>query len=200
MADPESPDPGPFSSFARFVAETRKKYIGRDLADNPKPYVPLSALQKFWEPARISSVLSAFPHRLDISVGLITRSYLRIFSTLVYADPDAVRTLEDLFISHNFTDEKLPWGSRPREWPNTPFFKKLFKKFARDQWQFFPLHFHPDRLHNRLIRDQHVLPIRFTEEIAQGTAASVRAFAILPEYNDLALKVCFPRSCPVSRV
>ena len=42
MADPH---PGPFSEFAKFVAMTREEHIGRDLAGNPKPYIPLSALR-----------------------------------------------------------------------------------------------------------------------------------------------------------
>jgi len=191
------PDPGPFSKFAQFVAVTRERHIGRDLADNPKPYVPLSALEEYWTAARISGVLGAFPRRLDISVGVIRRSYLRIFSTLVYTNPEAVRSLADLFISHNLTDERLPWSSRPSEWPNAPFFNNFFEQIAGNQWQFFPFRFHPDELQNRLVRDHLVLPIDFTEDIAHGTAASVRAFVIHPGYNELVTKVRFHFNLPI---
>lgn len=187
-------NPDPFSRFAEFVAETKSKHIGHDTAENRRPYVPLSALHEYWTPSRISSVLRAFPDRLDIDIGVIKRSYLRLFSTLVYTHHDTVPSLAGLFISRNLTDEKLPWRSRPSEWPDEKFFRDFFDRIAKHQWQFFPLDFHADQLHDRHIDEQCILPIDFVKEIAHGSTASVRAFDIHPEFNHLAPKVCFPHS------
>lgn len=192
------PDPGPFAQFAEFVAVTRAKHIGHDIAENAKPYVPLSALQEYWTPAKILSVLRAFPDRPGVNVGVIRRSCLRIFSTLVYTDRETVRSLADLFISHNITDDRLPWSRRPSEWPDADFHNNFFDKIADNQWQFFPFHFHPDHLYNRPISDHCVLPIDFKENIVHGNVASVCTFDIHPEYNDLVPKVCFSLGLPCS--
>src|SRR4051812_42977180 len=101
-----SVNPEPFRRFAEFVAISKR--TGHDIAGNPKAYVPLSALRTYWTPAAISRVLQAFPDRLDISVPVVKRLYLRIFSTLVYTGPDAVLNLQSLFISRRITDDGFP--------------------------------------------------------------------------------------------
>ncbi len=186
------PDPAPFVKFVEFIATTRDKYIGHDLAENPTPYVPLSVLKQYWTPANILSVLRAFAAYPDIDVSVIHRSYLRIFSTLVYAKPEAVHNLPALFIRRNLTDDKLPWSSRPGEWPNETLFNDFFDLIAKHQWQFFPFDFHPDRLYDHTIDNACILPITFKEHIRQGMAASVYSFDIHPEYNHLASRVRFP--------
>ncbi len=194
------PEPGPFSKFAEFVADTKSKNIGHDIAGNPKKYVPYSALVTYWTTGSISRVLRAFPGsgRLDIDIDLIKRRYLRIFSTLVYTSPAAVNNFQNLFISKNLDDKRLPWRSRPSEWPDEKFFRDFFKQIAPHQWQFFPFDFSRDNLHDLRIDDECILPIDPTTPIAQGSAATIERFEVHPESNNLAHRVR-PPSPPLFR-
>ncbi|KAK3904039.1 hypothetical protein C8A05DRAFT_42815 [Staphylotrichum tortipilum] len=170
-------------AFVEFVDTTKANHIGHDLAREARPYVPLSALREYWTASNVASVLRSFPVHPDIEVGIIRRSYLRIFSTLVYADLELVRSLPDLFVSRGITDSRLPWNRQPSEWPDAPIFNNFFKRIAKSQWQFYPFDFHPDQLYNRILSDEWILPINFTTTINQGAAASVYSFDINPEYN-----------------
>ena len=181
-------NPEPFRRFAEFVADSKR--IGRDIVGNPKSYVPLSALERHWTVNAISRVLQAFPDRLDIDVHIIKRQYLRVFSTLVYAGPEAVRNLQPLFISRNLTDDSFPRRSRPSEWPDEKFFRDAFKEFAPSQWQFFPLHFRSHLLQDRYVDDECVLPIEPSHQIAHSSTAVVERFDIHDELNHLEDRVC----------
>ena len=185
-------DPEPFRRFAAFVADVKSKHVGRDIAGNSKNYVPLSALRGYWTPDNVARVLHAFSgnNRLIIDIGVIKRQYLRIFSTLVYSGPEAVLNLQRLFISYKLTDNNLPWRVRPSEWPDEKFFREFFKeKFAPHQWQFFPLGFHPDHLHDLIVGDDCILPIDRPVQIFHSYASDVEHFDIHDEYNHLE-RVC----------
>ena len=182
----------PFSAFAEFVAETKSKYIGCDIAGNPKPYIPRSELKKYWTVQRISKVLHAFSERLDLNPDLIQRAYLGIFSTLVYTHHDDLHLLARLFFSLNVSDRRLPLPSRPNEWPDEPLHRDFFSRFAENQWLFFPLPFDADELCNRDINDRCVLPITLGDQISHGTAASICRFDVHLEYNKIGL-VRFPK-------
>ncbi|KAL2189195.1 hypothetical protein L209DRAFT_682575 [Thermothelomyces heterothallicus CBS 203.75] len=181
-------NPDPFFRFSEFVNEAKSKHVGHDIAGNAKPYVPLSALSEYWTPHRISSVLRAIPGRLNVDPGLIRSSYLRIFSTLVYTGPDTVGSLTNLFISRNLDDDCFPRHTRPNEWPDEAFFCKFFDSIAPHQWQFFPLPFHPHKLHDRHLHKEYILPIDPVTEIDHSSAASIQRFDIHAEYNDLSPK------------
>jgi len=187
-----SVNPEPFRKFAEFVASVKPAHIGRDIAGNSRNYVPLSALQEYWTPKRISRVLHAFPERLDLDIGTIRRQYLRIFSTLVYSDNDAVRNLQPLFISPNLSDESLPWRSPPSAWPDEKFFRDVFNQIAGHQWQFFPLHFRSDQLQDRYCHDECILPIDPPAQIAHSNTTSIERFDIHDDFNHLADPVCYP--------
>jgi hypothetical protein len=180
-----------FSRFAQFVAETNLKRIGHDIAGNSREYIPLSALEKYWSKKRISCVLNSFSPRLDFDVGVIGDHYLRIFSTLVCTGRDTVEDLAKLFINHNLSDEKLPLGSRPTEWPDQHFFRNFFARIAEHQWQFFPLPFSSGKLQDLHIPDERILPINWGTQLSHGAAADVHVFDIHREFNHLSPKVCF---------
>lgn len=184
-------DPEPFRKFAEFVTEVKPKHIGRDIAGNSKNYVPFSALEGYWTEGRISRVLHAIPGRLDVDIGIIRRQYLRIFSTLVYTGPDAIRCLQPLFISHNLPDETLPRRQRPSAWPDEKFFRDFFKQIAANQWQFFPLHFRSERLQDLYVLDERILPIDPPVSIAQSNTTVIERFDIHDGFNHLEL-VCLP--------
>lgn len=179
----------PFLQFVGFVSEVKSKYVGQDIAGNVKPYVPLSSLSEYWTPRRINGVLRAIPGRLDVDPSLIRASYLRIFSTLVYAGPETIGGLTDLFISHDLNDDRFPLHARPSEWPDEDLFCKFFDRIAPHQWQFFPLTFHPLKLHSRILHKECILPISSVTEINRTWPASVLKFDIHAEYNGLSPKV-----------
>ena len=179
-------NPDPFRKFAEHVADVKPKHVGRDIAGNSKNYVPVSDLREYWTSARISRVLHAFSgDRLDIDVSVIRQQYLRIFSTLVYTGPNAVRNLQPLFISRKLTDESLPWRFRPNAWPDEKFFREFFKEIASNQWQFFPLDFRPEHLHDLFVDDECILPIDSPTEIAHSALTAVQRFDIHDDYNHL---------------
>ena len=189
----QSVNPEPFRKFSEFVGDTKLGHIGRDIASNPKNYVPLSSLREYWTPSRVSRVLHAFSgDRLDIDVATIRTRYLRTFSTLVYTGPDAVRNLQPLFISLNLTDNSLPWPSRPSAWRNEKFFCDFFKAIRAHQWQFFPLNFRSDQLQDRFVDDECILPIDPPVQIAHSNTTIIERFDIHSEFNDLD-RVCFLR-------
>jgi hypothetical protein len=184
------PDPVPRASFVNFVAETKKKHIGRNLSEEePKPYVPLSALREYWTASNVADVLRAFSTHPGVDVPPIRRSYLRIFSILVLTNDEAVRKLPSYFMSRGITDDKLPWTQRPTEWPDEKLYNDFFDAMEKHQWQFYPFEFHPDHLYDRIISSDRILPISFREQLKHGTAASVRSFSIHPEYNHLMRRV-----------
>ncbi|KAK0652661.1 hypothetical protein B0T16DRAFT_427050 [Cercophora newfieldiana] len=152
-------NPEPFRRFAEFVADIKPKHVGRDIAGNPKSYVPLTALRE--------------------------RQYLRIFSTLVYTGHDAVRNLQPLFISRKLTDENLPRRDRPNTWPDEKFFREFFKEIVGNQWQFFPLNFCPEDLQDLYVDDECILPIDSPVQIAHSNTTVVERFDIHAEFNDL---------------
>lgn len=180
-----SVNPEPFRKFAEFVANVKPAHIGRDIAGNSRNYVPLSALQEYWTPKRISRVLHAFPERLDLDIGIIRRQYLRIFSTLVYSENDAVRNLQPLFISRNLSDGSFPWRNPPSAWPDEKFFRDVFAQIAGHQWQFFPLHFRSDRLQDLYADDECILPIDPPTQIAYSNTTSIERFDIHDDFNHL---------------
>ncbi|KAK5658133.1 hypothetical protein OQA88_2105 [Cercophora sp. LCS_1] len=183
MASPTVISQEPFSKFAEFVAETKLNHIGRDIAGNEKRYVPLSALRGYWTASRISRVLHAFSPRLDIAINIIKRHYLRIFSTLVYTGRDAVQNLQ-LFIKYNLSDEVFPSATRPTAWADAPIFREFFDRIVSNQWQFFPLHF-DDKLHDRQIHRDCILPIDAFVTIHQTNTTAIQRFDIHPDFNHL---------------
>jgi hypothetical protein len=201
-----SVDTEPFRKFADFVAEIKPRHAGQDITGETKHYVPLSALREYWTGVRISRVLRAFPgNPLAISVGVIREHYLRIFSTLVYTNENAVRSLQSLFISHNLTDLSGPWRSRPGSWPDEKFHRDFFKQIAGNQWQFFPLDFRATQLHDRFLADEHILPIDPPIPIKPPSTTVVKC-DIHADSNHLVGRVCplcfslsFPGSLPVHR-
>src|SRR4051812_39261061 len=127
-------NPDPFQDFADFIAGTREKYVGHDIAGNEHHYVPWSELVEYWNPVRIRRVLHAFEPRIDVHVDVIREHYLRIFSTLVYTDAQAVRNFKNLFVRHDLRDEKLPLRARPDSWSNEKFYNDIFAEISPVQW------------------------------------------------------------------
>ncbi|KAM7212204.1 hypothetical protein V8F06_012416 [Rhypophila decipiens] len=178
-------NPEPFVHFTEFIAETRNKYKGHDIAGNEHQYVPWSELAQYWTPTRIRRVLYAFESRIDVDVNVIREHYLRIFSTLAYTGPQAVRSFNIIFVRHDLRDEKFPLRARPDIWPDGKFFNDIFNEISPVQWQFFPLDFTHHHVQDCHIDDKCILPIDAPQPISHGTFATVERITIHDEYNNL---------------
>lgn len=183
----------PFALFANFIAREKEKHVGQDLAGNIACYVPLCALQTYWNNRRITQVLSAVQPHLQANVHSIKTRYLRVFSALVCASNSAVCNLQRQFISHDLNDTKLPLRERPVEWGDTPFHRDLFQQIRGSQWAFFPLCFHEHQLQDRELPKEYILPIDPPIEITHGDAARIEKFTLHDSCNELVPKVrCHP--------
>ncbi|KAM7183965.1 hypothetical protein V8F33_013281 [Rhypophila sp. PSN 637] len=90
-------NPEPFVHFTEFIAETRNKYKGRDIAGNEHQYVPWSELAQYWTPTRIRLVLHAFESRIDVDVTVIQETLPPYFlHTCLYWSPSRPKLQHNL--------------------------------------------------------------------------------------------------------
>lgn len=123
-----------------------------------KNYMPLSALQKYWTTARIHKVLNV--NRLWYQPEVIRAKYLRVFSTLVYANTStSIREFE----AADFSDKSLPLVYRP-PWISSD---DLFTRFDHFQWKFCPLEFKLGDF-DRSIPPDAILPFQCKEDLTAG--------------------------------
>ncbi|KAL7627710.1 hypothetical protein AAE478_001904 [Parahypoxylon ruwenzoriense] len=165
----------PFAHFSNFVHEQERRYVGKDMIDNSKPYIPHQALRAYWTKPRISQVQNAYNPPLAFNIDSIRDHYIRIFSTLVYCRE--VGRLEE-FTKHSLHDDRLPLKGYPREWFRDPHSDSVFSKIFEHQWLFFPLIFTPTQLEDHHLDDKQVLPIIELSHITSGDAAIVQKITI----------------------
>jgi hypothetical protein len=185
-------DADPFTRFADYVEREKSTHVGRDISDNDndRQYVPPAALARYWTPERMGQVQSAFGGKCVFNVRLVMRSFLQVFSTLVYSGPDFARHLPN-FIRHNLCDVKFPLIECPKHWgtPVAPVYKALFDTINKWQWMFFPLVFEPHSVDNRLLDPRQILPFGPPKMLRQGDAASIQTVVIHDSCNRLVSEV-----------
>jgi len=191
-------DPNPFRKFAEFVAETKIRHMGSDIAGNQHGYVPFSKLNEYWGPVRIKRVLQAFTPHIVVDVDLIRGHYLRIFSTLVYTGIQATGSFTKLFVRLENSDEKFPLRAPPDSWPREKLYGDIFNEISSYQWQFFPISFTPHHLQDLHFDDQVILPIYLAIPIAHNISGMVERITIHDEYNHLMPQVRTPEFAPVN--
>lgn len=179
-------NPDPFADFAHVVSHATAKHIGWDAAGNETGYVPFDVLKQHWTPRRISEVLRAIKKEDETTPNIknIGDHYLRIFSTLVDAGPQAVRYLQCLFISHGLTDAKLP-SAEPRPSRNDDHFTRCFRSISDHQWKFFPLDFQAGQLDDLHLDDRRILPITLGDGIYSSPAVEIHPFTIHDGFDRL---------------
>ncbi|KAF7544091.1 hypothetical protein G7Z17_g10225 [Cylindrodendrum hubeiense] len=153
------------------VGRLKEKYTGRDGIEGERPnYIPLSELERFWTPSRLSTIMGAYPNPPVQDPATITKRFLRVFSLLIYTGN--VSFLED-FVEAKLEDNKFPIDKAPSSWPDTRPYHKLFNQVNESQWMFFPLTIEPNGLYNQTLSARQILPIDEKEEIKTGVSVSV---------------------------
>ncbi|KAI0010020.1 hypothetical protein F4779DRAFT_627455 [Xylariaceae sp. FL0662B] len=156
-------NPKPFADFCKFVDVQTRKYVGLDISENNRPFVPLHVLRNYWTKKRISKIQEAFrSQHLTFNIDSIRDCYVRTFSMLVYSN--TVAHLED-FTRYNLNDDRLPLKKQPGDWFRCPYYDKLFATVSKNQWLFFPLVFTSTQLEDHHLHDDQVLPIEQLEQL-----------------------------------
>lgn len=138
-------------------------------------YVAPSLLEQYWDTEKVQHILDDF--HLHENVDHITRDFLRIFSTLVYAGiPDTI----SLFLRENRDDVQLPISELPYEWP------PIMQSFRDQQWMFCPLQFNKDQLmYKRELDVKQILPVTILSSLkgnaGSGDSPSFQKVQIHPE-------------------
>jgi hypothetical protein len=152
---------GPVFEFARAVEHMSR--IGVDGSGEPQAYASPGALLDYWTQRRVGETTKA--NDVYIPRDVIRRSYIRVFSILVYSN--RVSVLEQ-FTNHGLDDNLLPLVDFPSAWPNAPAYQELFAVFTVHQWRFCPLVFDGARLTNLHLHHKQILPIQKKPIVGTG--------------------------------
>lgn len=176
----------PVSDFSKFVHDSRNCLTGRDGEEHELPFIAPGVLRKYWTPARISAIQHARDSLLHFPIDTILERYLQTFATLVYAG--IVGDLQ-AFTSYNLDDNRLPLEKHPEEWEKSPHKKRLFSAIVKHQWKFFPLLLAPGQLEDRVLDSRRILPIKHTEQVNHGDAATISKITLHDGCSDLSQMV-----------
>lgn len=164
---PGNPEPL-LADFEDFIH--RERLDGVDCEGNPAHYVPYSSLQTFWTEDYIEEIF----YRCGIveNSSDILNNYLQGFSTLMYISSKS-HTPCRIYLNHmrrirrrDQDDKTLPWVKRPDNLFDGPGESGTFEEFREAQWMFCPVVIDPvrDRMSDRHLHLQHILPITITPE------------------------------------
>lgn len=173
------------AEFLQFIQD--KVRLGYDVLGNKRPYHSYDVLQTYWTRANIQAILKTESLHFVPCIDTIREDYLRVLSMLVYGDE--ISHLSASFLSTNLHDGQLPLSKPSLQWPNAPLYAKLFDSISSCQWHFFPFIFDRNRLLNRRLAPEHVLPILSREVIQEGEVADVYKIILDDTYNALVEQV-----------
>jgi hypothetical protein len=162
-----NPSPATFA-FVNFIHNHRR--LGRDGLGQKRYYVPFSTLHDYWEEDyKIQDVIGN--NSIALPTDVIRSRFLRVFSTLVYTG--LVSCLPE-FAKHSLHDGVFPLIKFPAaHWPDAPLYVDMFDKLQPEQWMFFPLEFHHDKLIDVELAARHILPLASEELLVDGDAAQI---------------------------
>lgn len=145
----------------RFRAEMDRVSIrGVDGKDQAVPYVPLSALEKYWTDERIIEILKTRAIQIPEGARFINQGYLRVFSTLVYSGfCDKI----SWFFHRNTSkvdDHDLPFDGNTFEHTG-----KWFSSFLEHQWMFCPVELTDGYCHQQALDLRVILPVTYGEYV-----------------------------------
>ncbi|KAG5759530.1 hypothetical protein H9Q72_012345 [Fusarium xylarioides] len=162
-----------------FRAEMDRMSIrGVDGKDQVVPYVPLSALEKYWTDERVIEILKTRAIQIPEGVRFINQGYLRIFSTLVYSGfCDEI----SWFFHRNTSkvdDYDLPFDGNTIEstsqWVNS---------FLDHQWMFCPVELIDGYCHQEALDLRVILPVTYGEYLKAHRTGPDGAILRKVEFN-----------------
>lgn len=120
-------------------------------------------------------------HAIDIlKLRTIEKSYLAIFVILWLIGK--ATSITSFIRRNDLSDAHLPFRN-PDNWPDSC--KEFFGAFFKLQWEFCAEEFNPDRLDDKELEDQSILPILTQDPLKEGPDSWTYKIQIHPDYNSL---------------
>jgi len=157
---------------------------GDDL-ETKKPFIPWRSLDTYLErPHRTLDLLGAlFPGvELPVSHEYVRQKYSKIFCILLLIGEGQ---FIEPFVKHDsLCDQRLPFDSRPPQFPIVAGDPQFFNRFFEQQWMLCARTFGPNDIDVRLEKER-VLPIICKERLAGGGSATTFKVTLHEDYNHL---------------
>lgn len=187
MYDPYTPviTLQPLEDFSQHVKENLAKGVNAD--GDEVDFVPPSALTNYWTQDKVDSILGCEQSNSE----MIVSSFSHVFSILVYIGQPQEITW---FCKHRgyLDDVKLPFynSSFPRacRWTD---------RFLATQWMFIPLILTGDKIFNRVLPPQTILPVNYvkplTKQFDGQDTATLWEVKVHPEANKVTSEARYTR-------
>lgn len=150
---------------------------GYEAQGSPAKFASKYCLMKYWTVDLVKEIVFA-TEDIDYQIVEIREQYLRIFSILVWISTTGrsyVRYLKH-FVRNGRDDNSLPFTGRPDFFPNANDSEIFWTAFFENQWMFCPVQLGPNRLNNRNLHANQILPLTIGEELGAqniGRPASI---------------------------
>ncbi|KNG49609.1 mitosis inhibitor protein kinase swe1 [Stemphylium lycopersici] len=142
-------------------------------------FIPRYSLKGYLTREKIEKILNIYA--IDIlKSGTIEKSYLAVFAILLRIDE--ATSIPSFIRRNDLSDTHLPFRNSDH-WPDPC--KRFFAKFSRLQWEFCVEDFAPDRLDDKELDDQSILPILTQKPLKEGPDSWTYKIQIHPDYNSL---------------
>lgn len=171
-------DPASTSHFGEYVHKKKDSVRGRDGCNSERGFIPYGDLYEYWKrPGRILDVCKSYPRPIVVRPDAILQGYLRVFSTLVYT---TLLPFLPAFLENGLTDEHFPVDILPAVWANLPSHQVMFERFREYQWTFFPLIIDSNKLLDRRVPLDCILPISTSQVVRDNDATLISKVVFHP--------------------
>ncbi|KAL8713929.1 MAG: hypothetical protein Q9220_002075 [cf. Caloplaca sp. 1 TL-2023] len=174
-----------YQAFRRWIQDTQRRGIGGSGHASTCCFVPVSALRKYLGASgRVESLLG-FLFGKDsptiVDAETIRKHYIRPLAILLLIGHGAM--IKHFVQYESLQDQRLPYRSRPTDFPFSSQDAAFFEKYFEHQWQFCT----PELEYNMelFFHDEQTLPILEREEIGQGGNGLIYRIVVDREYNKL---------------
>lgn len=173
----------PLEDFRRHVNENLAKGVNGEGED--VHFVPPSVLTKYWTREKVDIILGYEQANSE----MILSSFSRVFSILVYIGQPQEITW---FCKHHryLDDVQLPLYE-----PSFPSACSWIDSFVTTQWMFIPLILTGDRIFERVLPPQTILPVEYVKPLTRQRGgqdtATLWEVQVHPEANKVTSKVCY---------
>jgi hypothetical protein len=185
--DLDTTDQAPFTDFATFVDEQRRRNVGLDASGKESGFITRSALREYWVEAKIARVTDAVFPASDYDIEAIRSQYLQTFSALVYAGAGSLREMLGDFLTQGLDDSMMPVSTSDEMGGSTEK-ESVFQQMAQVQWVFYPLYLNREVLSGGVLGKDRILPVQIVRSVKRRDTTN-DFMRIHDEYNLLVAKV-----------